>query len=52
MGLAVGFFSLQVICEACCILAGIKELIAVGKESMIPYLDGAEQCKTSLGRED
>lgn len=32
-------FSLRVISEACCVLAGIKELIATGKESMIPYLD-------------
>lgn len=50
MGLVVGFFSPQVISETCHILAGIKELIATGKESTIPYLDGAEQCKMSLGR--
>lgn len=27
----------------------VSELIATGKESIIPYLDRAEQCKTSLG---
>lgn len=43
------FFSLWVISEGCHILASIKKLIATGKESIIPYLDRAEQCKTSLG---
>lgn len=44
-------FSLQAIAEACYVLAGINELLATGKESMIPYLDRAEWCKTSLRRE-
>lgn len=52
MGLVTGFFSLWVIAEACRILAFMKEQIVMGKESVILYLNGAEQCKASLGRGD